>query len=199
MFDGCDSLIENMSGNFADVYAGQRPAFISRACGRVELLGGHTDYNEGFIIAAEIDKSCLVAVSKRDDDKVCLYSEWAKEKHEFELTNDLEPADDCRWANYTRGAAALLLQEGLPMKGANLYIAGDVPVGGRIKQLGGPGCINRKSNDASVGARMRDRADTACSNMPKSGEYLCEQPVRYNGPDCFGNGQKRQGCIPGLP
>ena len=61
MRDGCNSLVNEILGNFADVYAGQRPAFISRACGRVELIGGHTDYNEGFIIAAAIDRFSWVA------------------------------------------------------------------------------------------------------------------------------------------
>jgi len=122
-------LVENIFGNFANVYAGGRPGFISRACGRVELIGGHTDYNEGFIIAAAIENSCWVAASERDDDKICLYSEMFKEKHEFAPSSDLGPADDCQWANYGRGVVALLLQEGLTLKGANLYIVSEVPLG----------------------------------------------------------------------
>jgi len=121
----------NIPNRFAEVYAGQRPTVISRASGRVELIGGHTDYNEGFVIAAAIDKSCWVAASKRDDNKICLYSEWAKAKHEFELSPDLEPTGDPNksWTNYGRGVAALLLQEGTPINGANLYISSEVPVG----------------------------------------------------------------------
>ena len=52
MSDVYNSFFEKILRNFADVFTGQRPSFISRACGRVELIGGHTDYNEGFIIAA---------------------------------------------------------------------------------------------------------------------------------------------------
>jgi galactokinase len=128
MCDGCN-LVEEILRNFAEVYAGQSPAFMSRASGRVELIGGHTDYNEGFVIAAAIDNSCRVVVSERGDNKICLYSDWAGAKHKFELSKDLQPAGDCQWANYGRGVAALLLQEGLALKGANLYIASDVPVG----------------------------------------------------------------------
>jgi len=167
MCDSCDSLINNILGNFADVYSGQRPAFISRACGRVELIGGHTDYNEGFIIAAAIDKSCLVAVSKRDDDKVCLYSEWAKERHEFELTNDLEPADDCRWANYARGVIALLLQEGLTLKGANLYIACDVPVGA--------GLSSSAALEVSIGKAMMHLSGPECEIEPIRLAQICQK------------------------
>lgn len=124
------SLLKKMSTNFGKIYAGQRPAFVSRASGRVELIGGHTDYNEGFVIAAAIDSSCWVAASPRDDNIICLYSEWARQKHEFEPSSALEPVqEDCLWANYGRGVAAYLCQEGLHVKGANLYIASDVPVG----------------------------------------------------------------------
>lgn len=129
MSDAYNSFVEKILRNFADVYAGQRAAFISRACGRVELIGGHTDYNEGFIIAAAIDSCCWVAASKRDDGRICLYSEWAKDKHEFEPSADLQPVADCQWANYGRGVAALLCQEGARLGGANLYIASDVAVG----------------------------------------------------------------------
>ncbi len=106
MSDAYNSFVEKILRNFADVFAGQRPAFISRACGRVELISGHTDYNEGFIIAAAIDSCCWVAASKRNDAKICLYSEWAKDNHEFEPSADLQPVADCQWANYGRGVAA---------------------------------------------------------------------------------------------
>lgn len=122
-------MIERIAENFSDVYAGQKPVIVSRASGRVELIGGHTDYNEGFVIAAAIDKSCWVAASKREDGGICLYSELFEEKHEFELSKDLQPSTECKWANYGRGVVALLLKEGVGLKGANLYIASDVPLG----------------------------------------------------------------------
>lgn len=128
MVDNRSSLPKKMSLNFGKIYAGQKPAFVSRASGRVELIGGHTDYNEGFVIAAAIDSSAFVAAAERNDNIICLYSEWARQKHEFELPA-LEPSQDCQWANYGRGVAAYLCQEGLHVKGANLYIASDVPVG----------------------------------------------------------------------
>ncbi len=118
-----------MSMNFGKIYPGQKPAFVSRASGRVELIGGHTDYNEGFVIAAAIDSSAFVSASPRDDNIICLYSEWAKQKHQFAPSSSLEPSQDCQWANYGRGVAAYLCQEGLHIKGANLYIESSVPVG----------------------------------------------------------------------
>jgi len=129
MNDNNGDVVTNIVRSFTEVYGSQRPAFISRACGRVELIGGHTDYNEGFVLAAAINDCCWVAASKRNDGKVCMYSEWVKEKHEFKLSANLKPSGDCKWANYGRGVAALLIQEGLALKSANLYIHSDVPVG----------------------------------------------------------------------
>jgi len=121
--------IDTVLKKFARVYGGQKASVVSRACGRVELIGGHTDYNEGFVIAAAIDKCCRVWAGLRDDRAISMYSEWADAKHQFELSESLEPIDDCRWANYGRGVAALLLKEGLQLRGANLYIASEVPLG----------------------------------------------------------------------
>lgn len=166
MCDGCNSLINEILRNFVDVYAGQRPAFISRACGRVELIGGHTDYNEGFIIAAAIDRSCRVAASKRDDGKICLYSEWAKEKHEFELLPVCKPTG-VQWANYGRGVAALLCQEGLVLTGANLYIASDVPVGA--------GLSSSAALEVSLGKAMMHLSQPACEMEPKRLAQICQK------------------------
>jgi len=124
-----NALIDNVVQGFARLYDGQKPEFVSRASSRVELIGGHTDYNDGFVIAAAIDRIYLVATAKRSDNKICLYSEWAHDSHEFELTAELAPSAKCNWANYGRGIAALLLRAGLKVTGANLYIAGNVPVG----------------------------------------------------------------------
>ena len=124
-----NNFIERINEDFAQVYKGQRPEFISRAAGRVELIGGHTDYNEGFVIAAAIDKSIWVAVARRADQKVCIYSEWMGQSHEFKLSADLTADKQRKWANYGRGVAAALMQQGLELRGANLYIAADVPIG----------------------------------------------------------------------
>ncbi|MFH1616224.1 MAG: galactokinase [Planctomycetota bacterium] len=114
---------------FKHIFPGKTPLLISRAAGRVELIGGHTDYNEGFVIAAAIDRSYYTAASPRQDSTIHLYSEWAGHSHQFQLSPQLEPAGNCHWANYARGLAALLLKQGFPLKGQDLYIHGDVPVG----------------------------------------------------------------------
>ena len=167
MVNNPSSLLKKMSMNFGKIYPGQKPAFISRASGRVELIGGHTDYNEGFVIAAAIDSSCWVAASPRDDNIICLYSEWARQKHQFEPSPTLEPAQDCQWANYGRGVAAYLCQEGLDVKGANLYIASDVPVGA--------GLSSSAALEVSLAKAMIYLSEAGWQIQPKRLAQICQK------------------------
>ena len=123
------AVIEKICDNFSRIYPGSTASIVSRASGRAELIGGHTDYNDGFVIATAIDSSYWVAAGWRDDDKISLYSEWAGEVNEFSISKTIVPDPDRKWANYGRGAAALLAEVGLDLKACNLYIAGNVPVG----------------------------------------------------------------------
>ncbi|MBN2456308.1 MAG: galactokinase [Sedimentisphaerales bacterium] len=122
-------ISEKLLADFQAVYGAAKPDFICRAPGRVELVGGHTDYNQGFVIAAAINHSCFVAASKRSDRRISIYSDWAKQKHTFVPSKNLQPLTNCQWANYSRGLAALLSKHGLKLKGANLYISSEIPVG----------------------------------------------------------------------
>jgi galactokinase len=99
-----------------------------RAPGRVNLIGEHTDYNEGFVLPAAIDFSCWVVIATRNDRKIELYSENFDEAVEATL-DDLRIRATEKWANYALGTAWSLEQAGYLLAGANLYIAGDVPLG----------------------------------------------------------------------
>jgi len=100
---------------------------VYRAPGRVNLIGEHTDYNEGFVFPAAIGFSCWVAVGAREDRKLVLYSENFGASREGDL-DDLKPAAG-NWSDYPLGVAWGLEQAGYRLRGANLYLAGDVPLG----------------------------------------------------------------------
>ena len=104
------------------------PQGIFRAPGRVNLIGEHTDYNDGFVMPAAIDFSCYTAVGARADNMLCLYSEQFQESAEFDL-NDLEGPPTKHWSDYIRGVAAIMQEEGYRLRGANLLVDGLVPVG----------------------------------------------------------------------
>lgn len=101
---------------------------VFRAPGRVNLIGEHTDYNQGFVLPAAIDFSCWAAVSPRRDRKLVIYSEHFGEQ----IDVDLDAAQSWSrkgWPAYPIAVAWVLEQAGFPLHGCNLYIAGDLPLG----------------------------------------------------------------------
>jgi galactokinase len=104
------------------------PASIYRAPGRVNLIGEHTDYNDGFVLPAAIEFYCWTAVAPRKDGKLVIYSENFNEAVEASL-DSLSRLVKKHWANYPLGVAWALLQAGKRLTGANIYIAGEVPLG----------------------------------------------------------------------
>lgn len=103
-------------------------ASIYRAPGRVNLIGEHTDYNQGFVLPAAIGFSCWIAIAPRTDDRLVLYSDNFKETVESRLDRIARSAAKS-WADYPLGVAWALREAGYRLTGANLYIAGDVPLG----------------------------------------------------------------------
>ncbi len=101
---------------------------LFRAPGRVNLIGEHTDYNDGFVMPAALDFSTWVTVSPRDDRVLSVYSENFHEQVNFDLD---DPALGPRrhWSDYVKGVAVTLERSGYRMRGAQLHIRGDVPIG----------------------------------------------------------------------
>lgn len=101
---------------------------IFRAPGRVNLIGEHTDYNDGFVMPAALGFYTTIAAGARHDRRVRIHSIDFDEVAEFAL-DDLVPAATRHWTDYVRGVAAVLMATGSPLRGANLVIKGDVPIG----------------------------------------------------------------------
>ena len=103
-------------------------ASVYRAPGRVNLIGEHTDYNDGLVMPAAIGFSCWVAIAPREDRNLILYSENYSEAYEADL-DELGDRGSGHWADYPLGVAWALRDAGYRLRGANLYIAGNVPQG----------------------------------------------------------------------
>jgi galactokinase len=103
-------------------------ARIFRAPGRVNLIGEHTDYNEGFVMPAAIGFYTWVAAAKREDRVLEVYSDSYDEK--ITLSLDVLTGPPRRhWSDFIRGVAATLQLSGQKLTGANLAIHGEVPLG----------------------------------------------------------------------
>ena len=106
---------------------GRRPT-VSRAPGRVNLIGEHTDYNDGFVMPAALEFATLVAASPRPDRRLNVYSLIMDESRAFDLDT---PAATGRgdWSDYVFGVAVMLERSGRRLKGADLVVSTDVPIG----------------------------------------------------------------------
>ena len=99
-----------------------------RAPGRVNLIGEHTDYNDGFVMPAAIDLSTWIKVSPLEQRKLQIYSENFAEEIEVDLDNSNLTARG-HWSDYPVGVAVMLDRAGYRLRGAKLQIRGEVPIG----------------------------------------------------------------------
>ena len=104
------------------------PPHIVQAPGRLELLGNHTDYNQGLVLALAIDKYIWIAVAPRTDGRVELVSSAFREKESFAI-NSLEKNPKAPWADYVKGVLAQLRKREIVMRGFNAAIHGSIPLG----------------------------------------------------------------------
>ncbi|HSS97166.1 MAG TPA: galactokinase family protein, partial [Terriglobales bacterium] len=101
---------------------------VFRAPGRVNLIGEHTDYNDGFVFPAAIDFYTHVAAALRSDRKIIVRSENYNEEVELDLQSST-PKPRKHWSDYVYGVALMLLGAGHAISGANLLIESNVPLG----------------------------------------------------------------------
>lgn len=103
------------------------PRYIVRAPGRVNLIGEHTDYNDGFVLPMAIDRATWIALSPRNDGHVEVFSLDFDQSVEFSLADFRN--EQAGWAEYVKGVAWVLQEAGHRITGWNGVIAGDVPIG----------------------------------------------------------------------
>jgi galactokinase len=119
-------VLSKLRALFAELYGG-RPA-IYRAPGRVNLIGEHTDYNDGFVMPAALDLYTYVAVSPRSDRRLRVYSENLGERFDLDL-DSIRPGKSGHWSDYVRGVAGVFESSGYGLRGADLAIMSEVPLG----------------------------------------------------------------------
>ncbi|MGA8406052.1 MAG: galactokinase [Candidatus Acidiferrales bacterium] len=115
-----------LQDQFKELY-GQNPR-VYCAPGRVNLIGEHTDYNDGFVMPVAMDLYTWVAAAPRDDGRVHVYSKNLSEQAEMDL-HDGDLRGQGHWSAYALGVAASLRLAGQEIHGANLLVEGKVPMG----------------------------------------------------------------------
>lgn len=116
---------ESIRQQFIQKY--QKEPLIVSAPGRVNLIGEHTDYNEGFVLPGAIDKRINVAIAENGTDEVNVFAQDFNESFTFSLS-DIKPTKG--WTTYILGVTHHIIQKGKTVHGVDVWIDGNVPVGG---------------------------------------------------------------------
>ena len=142
-------MIERLKSKFKALFPEAGDPLVVRSPGRVNIIGEHTDYNNGFVLPAAIDKAVYVAVSKRSDDEIHLYAVGFDQSHSVNLS-DIAP-DDKGWPNYILGVAHQFTERGKTIGGFNLVVDGDVPAGSGLSSSAAVECATAFALNALFG------------------------------------------------
>jgi len=118
-------MIPMIEETFKKIF-GAPPEVVVRAPGRVNLIGEHTDYNDGFVLPAAIDRFIEFAGRRRADRTIRLHSTDFQDSAEFSLDSIAKDSEH-RWSNYLRGVSKFLEADGYRLTGADIVFGGNVP------------------------------------------------------------------------
>ncbi len=121
-------LQDRLATGFSAAF-GRAPDLVARAPGRVNLIGEHTDYNDGFALPVAIGAETRIALRRRNDDEVHVAALDFGEEDRFVPAAKLAKSVDGGWRDYVRGVFAILARAGIQPPGAEMAIAGDIPRG----------------------------------------------------------------------
>jgi galactokinase len=161
---------EDLRQKFLDRFGAEPRIF--RAPGRVNLIGEHTDYNDGFVMPSAIQFYVWVAVASRADHKLCIQSINYAETAEANIDSNLHPRH--HWSDYVTGVAVMLERAGKKLRGANLLISGDVPIGAGLSSSAAIEVATGLALLANSGVEM-DRRELAKLCRKAENEYVGAQ------------------------
>lgn len=136
-----------------------------RAPGRVNLIGEHTDYNDGFVMPAALALSTWATVSPREDRKLQIFSENFNEEVEIDLNAARELSARGHWSDYPVGVAVVLERSGYRLHGGRLEIRGEVPIGSGLSS----------SASVEVATALALTANSSLEIDPRKLALLCQQ------------------------
>ncbi|MGD2245319.1 MAG: galactokinase [Candidatus Aminicenantes bacterium] len=116
----------NAVKRFKEIY-GRDPDVISAAPGRINIIGEHTDYNQGYVLPAAVDLRIFCLAARRNDQTVSVWAETFGERERFDLS-DLSLSEARKWANYVKGVFWALQQADFSLKGMDALIHGNIPL-----------------------------------------------------------------------
>ena len=149
---------------------GQMPRLFS-APGRVNLIGEHTDYNDGFVLPVAIDRRTYIAGSARPDTRVFVRSLNADSSIEFDLAHP-GPPNRGSWIDFVEGTAQALIARGFKISGANLLLDSDVPSGAGLSASAALELASAYALASLAGGTKLDRVQLALAGQAAEHEYV---------------------------
>ncbi len=134
-----ENNIKSLKEEFSKLFGTTRDPLIVRSPGRVNIIGEHTDYNNGFVLPAAIDKAAYIAMALRHDNEIHLFAKDLNETFSISI-NDLKPVGDISWPNYILGAVAQFQKKNISLKGFNAILTSDVPMGAGLSSSAAVEC-----------------------------------------------------------
>src|SRR5690348_678034 len=131
------NIAESLKKKFRLLF-GQQPLIV-QSPGRINIIGEHTDYNEGFVLPAAIDKAAYMAVAIRNDNEIHLIADDLNEKFSINI-NELQPQKNISWPNYILGPVAQLLKKNIVVTGFNAILSSNVPIGAGLSSSAAVEC-----------------------------------------------------------
>ncbi len=127
-----NNVFSSLNEKFVSSFGSEGRVRVVRAPGRVNLIGEHTDYNDGFVLPMAVEPEVRIAFRARRDGQVSIASTvFANEIVEFSLQKRIERSKPA-WGNYCRGVAAELIAAGIPLGGMDALLGNTLPVGGGL-------------------------------------------------------------------
>jgi galactokinase len=150
---------------------GRPPELGARAPGRVNLIGEHTDYNEGLVLPCAIDRQTVALLARREDGRARVFSRERGELRAFEIEAPERRGD---WLDYVQGVVFALRERSTRLQGFDLALASDVPEGSGLSSSAALELAVATALDASQGlgldaserARLAHRAENAFAGVP---------------------------------
>lgn len=120
-------LIQSTSAHFEEIFQAQ-PEYIFLSPGRINIIGEHVDYNDGFVLPAAINKYICFAISKNDNFGCVIVAKDLNETYTFDCNKELKPIDKM-WVNYILGVLHQLKEKGLKLNGFQIVFSSTIPMG----------------------------------------------------------------------
>lgn len=145
-------MIENIKAKYIELF--ENKPLLVRAPGRINLIGEHTDYNNGFVLPAAIDKEAVFAIQTNGMNKFRLY---AFDIEQYFETEQIEPvSQEYSWANYLIGVLAQFKKQGILIKGVDCVFGSDIPIGAGLSSSAALECGFAIGLNKILHARLSD-------------------------------------------